>query len=89
MDIVDIQDKYVQVAFDTVSAIALSSLPGNFWVEFFPIFRYLPHWVPGTSFKNFIDKYRPAISKMLNDPFDRMKEEMVMTRIQGSRSCLI
>lgn len=76
-------DEYVQLASTVVSSISLSSLPGKFWVEYFPILRHLPSWIPGTYFKKYAEGNRPASLKLLNQPFDEMKEKLVLNRMKS------
>ena len=78
MDIRNLQDEYVRIAADIVSAIAITSLPGNFWVEFFPVLRYLPRWVPGTYFKRFAEHHKSLARKMLDVPFDKIKQQSLV-----------
>ena len=78
MDVPTLQDEYVQIAADSVSAIATTSLLGNFWVEFFPVLRYLPRWVPGTYFKRFAEHHKSLARKMLDVPFDKIKQQSLV-----------
>ena len=85
MDVHTLQDEYVQIAAETVSAIATTSLLGNFWVEFFPVLRYLPRWVPGTYFKRFAEHHKSLARKMLDVPFDKIKQNLVSHHLKFSQ----
>lgn len=78
MDVKDMEDEYVQSATEAVSSVTMTSLPGNFWIEFFPFLRNIPGWVPGAYFQRFAKDRRPTFLKVLNRPFDEMKEKMVI-----------
>lgn len=42
----------------------------------FPILRYLPRWVPGTSFHKVVDDCREFTKDMLNIPFEYVRKSM-------------
>ena len=77
LDIQSMDDEYVRLALKAGSCITTSSLPGRFWVEFFPFLQYLPPWIPGLSFRHFADEFRPVVSQAFNVPFDMIKEKRV------------
>ena len=79
MDIQSLGDEYVQLAATAVSSGTLSSLPGKFWIEYLPFLRYLPSWFPGAYFKRFAEDNRPVTLRVLNRPFDTIKEQRVIT----------
>ncbi len=41
------------------------------------IVRYLPSWLPGTSFKNIAIEYNAIGSKSVDLPFDFVRSEVV------------
>ena len=77
MDVVDWSDEFINLSGASVTAIGATQVPGKFWVEFLPVLRYIPGWVPGAYFKRWVEQYSPMIIKMINQPFDEVKEKMV------------
>jgi hypothetical protein len=51
--------------------------PSNFLVNFLPILKHLPDWMPGASFKTFARKARDIRKLALDAPFEWVKNEMV------------
>ena len=77
MDVTTIDDEYVRLAQDAVYGLSISFLPGTYWAEYFPFLTYLPTWLPGTSFRRTMEKYRPIVREMRDKPFDKIQEDMV------------
>lgn len=77
MDIVDFNDDYIVLAEKAAEGFSLATVPGLFWVENFPILKYIPSWVPGTYSKKMAEYYKPIVKNMRNTPFDEIKDGMV------------
>ena len=43
----------------------------------FPAVRYLPEWFPGAGFKTTAKQWRESLQRLVNDPFDLVKKEVV------------
>ena len=52
-------------------------VPGAFLVEFFPMLRYIPNWVPGTVFKKVAEEYLPYVTRMREKPYADVKAAVV------------
>ncbi|KAK7687260.1 hypothetical protein QCA50_009765 [Cerrena zonata] len=76
MDITDMHDEYIQTAEAAMFALSTAQVPGRFWVEFLPILKYVPDWFPGAYFKRWAKKYKPIVNRMVDHPFDAVKEDM-------------
>lgn len=67
--------KAVEVA---MQGFAKASEPGAFWVDYFPILRYVPEWVlPGGGFKALARRMRRELDEMYDLPYAFVKERMV------------
>ena len=77
MDINDLHDEYVILAQEAVEGISRATVPGVYWVEHFPLLRYIPSWVPGAYSKRMTEYYKPFVQTMRNKPFDEIKRRMV------------
>ena len=77
MDVNGMDDHYVHTAEVAVNALGTTQVPGKFWVEFMPIFRHVPSWVPGAYFKRYLKRFAPEINKMVDEPFDVVKQNIV------------
>ena len=80
MNIQDMNDEYVITAQTAVEGLSISHIPGAFLVEYFPLLRFLPSWVPGVTFKKFGRHYLTYVEKMRNQPFDIVKTGLVYSR---------
>lgn len=77
MDVTNMKHGYIQLAETVVEGVSDAQLPGKFWVHFLPIFKYIPSWVPGAYFKKFVERHNPVVQKMLGQPFEAVKKDIV------------
>ena len=77
MEVTQMDDYYIHTAEVAVSAVATVLVPGKFWLEFMPLLKGIPSWVPGAYFKRYIEKFAPEVNKMIDEPFDAVKQDMV------------
>ena len=70
-------DKYVKLAEDAVQGLSLSRIAGRFWVEYLPILKYIPPWVPGSSARKLGAKVKPLAQATRNDAYDDTMVAMV------------
>ncbi|KAJ7058080.1 cytochrome P450 [Mycena amicta] len=73
----DDNDPYLELADKAIEGLAAASLPGAFLVEFIPILKYVPSWLPGASFKRKARRWRELSRDMLELPFLSTKRAMV------------
>lgn len=72
-----IDDEYINVASAAAEIVHVSRTPGKFWVDFVPLLKYIPAWVPGAAAKKFGARSLPVVQKMVNQPFDMVKNNTV------------
>ena len=77
IDIKDSEDPYILVAEEAVSQVAEAGVPGAFWVDFFPILKYVPSWFPGAGFQKIAARARVMATSMAEEPFRYVKEQLV------------
>lgn len=77
MDVKDLDDEYVVTAQLAMEGQALGHIPGAFWVEYFPIMKRIPSWVPGARFQKLADEFRPFVENMRSKPYNEMREAVV------------
>ncbi|KAH8103605.1 CyP450 monooxygenase [Cristinia sonorae] len=71
--ITSIDDEYVTLAKVAVEALSQAVIPGACWVEYMPILKYIPSWVPGTASMKLAEKYLPYVTKMKDQPYSEVK----------------
>ena len=70
-------DEFVIAAQMAMEGLSKVAIPGAYWVEYFPLLRYLPNWFPGMSFRKLVDEYLPYVSSMREGPYNHVKAAMV------------
>ena len=79
--IYDMHDPYISTAREAVEAFSSSRLPGKFWVDFLPVLKYVPVWVPGAAARKFGAHFKPIVDNLRDGPSDAVKEELVRQRL--------
>ena len=63
-------DKHILIAEDARQALAEGFNPGAFWVDFLPILKYVPAWVPGAGFQKKAAAWKLSTTAMRNLPWN-------------------
>ncbi|KAJ3555329.1 hypothetical protein NM688_g2639 [Phlebia brevispora] len=63
----------IMEALETFNAI---KVPGAFWVDIFPLLRYLPKWTPGVTFHQYGDLNKPKVAAARERPFKRTVQDI-------------
>ncbi|KAF8960141.1 cytochrome P450 [Flammula alnicola] len=69
-------DPYIMTAQEGVHPILEAAMPGAFFVDLFPILKYVPEWMPGAGFKRKARRWRHLQEQMLNKPYDALIRTM-------------
>ena len=70
-------DPYITIAEEVLSGLAEAGIPGTFWVDMFPILKYVPSWFPGAGFQKKAARWREGIMAMSENPFRHVQENLV------------
>ena len=70
-------DEYFIMAQMAMEGIDKAVIPGVHWVDYFPILRHVPSWVPGAAAQKLAKFYRPYLKVLREMPFLGVKEDMV------------
>ena len=70
-------DPYISIAEETLNGIVEAGVPGAFWVDLFPILKYVPSWFPGAGFQKKAARWREAMNTMVDKPFRQVREQLV------------
>jgi len=62
---------------ETLQEISQASVPGTYCVDFIPILKYVPAWVPGAGFQRVAQEYKILGQKLRNEPFEATEQHMV------------
>ncbi|KAH9917080.1 cytochrome P450 [Fomitopsis serialis] len=72
--VTSVGDAHVRKVDAAVGGIFEAGNPGSMLVDFFPVLKWIPAWMPGASWKRTADRLRPAIDSMNLDPFRAIME---------------
>ncbi|KAJ3561807.1 hypothetical protein NP233_g9969 [Leucocoprinus birnbaumii] len=62
-------DKFVNILEETLRLAGVLNTPGKFWVEFLPILRYVPAWLPGAGFRKLARSLGQTMGRLENVPY--------------------
>ncbi|EIM84242.1 cytochrome P450 [Stereum hirsutum FP-91666 SS1] len=65
--------KYVKLSKETHEFIQHAVIPGSFLVDFIPLLRYVPAWVPGAGFKRLARLAKSKGQEMVDGAFSEVK----------------
>ncbi|KAH8804287.1 cytochrome P450 [Flagelloscypha sp. PMI_526] len=63
-------DPYLKLAESLIEVTAIGLEQGRWMVDFFPILKHLPSWMPGAGFKRFAEECRAQVEKLGVVPYD-------------------
>ncbi|KAI0747137.1 cytochrome P450 [Daedaleopsis nitida] len=73
------QDPLVKVVEIAMHGFAKASEPGAFWVDYFPLLRYVPGWLlPGGGYKAVARRMRRELDEMYDLPYAFVKQQMLI-----------
>ena len=70
-------DPYISIAEEVMNGITQAGIPGSFWVDLFPVLKYVPSWFPGAGFQKKAARWREAIHIAADKPFGHVQEQLV------------
>jgi len=71
---------YISIAEEAVTGSTEAGIPGAFWVDRFPILKYIPSWFPGAGFQKKAARWREATNTMAENPFRHVQEQLVQVQ---------
>jgi len=77
INIKESDDPYIATAEIALEGLAEAGIPGNFWVDIFPILKHVPAWFPAAGFKRKAAYWREVNKDIRKKPFMHVKSEMV------------
>ena len=54
-----------------------ANIPGIYLVDYFPILKHVPSWVPGTAAKRLAEHYAPYVVSSREKPYEEVKQAIV------------
>ena len=82
------EDPYISIAEEAMHGAGEAGIPGAFWVDLFPILKYVPSWVPGAGFKRKAAYWREITNAMAEKPFRHVQEQLVIVHFLRAHELL-
>ena len=79
IDVQESDDPHISLTEESLNGITEASIPGAFWVDFFPILKYVPSWFSGAGFQKKAAHWSQVNASMIQRPFDYVKDQLVGT----------
>jgi len=73
----DGDDPFINLIEKANNNFNAATVPGAFLVDFFPILKRLPEWLPGSGFLKTARLWAKDTAEMVDVPYDYTKQEMV------------
>ncbi|KAG6330379.1 hypothetical protein ID866_8709 [Astraeus odoratus] len=73
---IDGDDPLVALAQLASSHLSLSTAPGAYYVDFVPLLKYVPSWLPGAGFKRKAKVYSAVVRDLVQVPYNIVKTQM-------------
>ena len=77
IDVQESNDPYILAAEEAMKGISEAGVPGAFWVDVFPVLKYVPSWFPGTGFQKKAAHWREVNKYLIEKPFLYVEEQLV------------
>ncbi|CCL98337.1 uncharacterized protein FIBRA_00331 [Fibroporia radiculosa] len=71
-----VDDGFIEWADDVITRIFETGSPGASLIDFFPILKYIPGWVPWAEVQRKASRMRPEIQQLHDVPYERVKNAM-------------
>ena len=88
IDVKESNDPYLKIAEEAFNGLAEASVIGAFWVDIFPLLKYVPSWVPGAGFQKKAAHWKAVNITMAEKPFNYVKQQLVQDRLKIFRAQL-
>ncbi|KAF9058200.1 cytochrome P450 [Panaeolus papilionaceus] len=69
-------DPLVVALEDGMKQLGVLNIPGKYWVEYFPILRFVPEWFPGAGFKHLARVIGESMSRLEDQPLEWAKKQI-------------
>ncbi|PCH38773.1 cytochrome P450 [Wolfiporia cocos MD-104 SS10] len=70
------EDAFVDVADQALQGVVAYGPPGTTHIDFMPILKYVPSWIPGIRFRKEAERIRRLVRQMMDVPFALVRDQM-------------
>ncbi|KAJ7160593.1 cytochrome P450 [Mycena crocata] len=69
LNVLPASDPLIGLAETTLIAAVVAATPGSFFVDFLPMLKHVPTWMPGAGFRRHAQKWKQDRAVMIDRPF--------------------
>jgi hypothetical protein len=77
IDVQEFDDPYLSLAEEALNGLNQAAILGTFWVDLFPLLKYVPNWFPGAGFQKKAAHWRKVNATLAEKPFRYVEEQLV------------
>ena len=77
IDVLPENDPYIAIAETAMHGMSEATIPGRFLVDFIPLLKYVPAWIPGAGFKKKARIWKDCAIQLLEIPFYVVQQKLV------------
>jgi hypothetical protein len=77
IDVQESDDPYLSLAEEALNGLNQAAILGTFWVDLFPLLKYVPSWFPGAGFQKKAAHWREINATLAEKPFRYVEEQLV------------
>ena len=77
IDVQESDDPYLSLAEEALNGLNEGAIPGAFWIDLFPMLKYVPSWFPGAGFQKKAAYWSAVNAAMIRKPFSHVEEQLV------------
>lgn len=77
MEIKGHDDPFYEIAEVSMHSLSMAGIFGTFYVDFIPILKHLPRWIPGAGFRRLADDWGRYVRRLRDDGFMTLRKKMV------------
>ncbi|OCH90107.1 cytochrome P450 monooxygenase [Obba rivulosa] len=74
--ITSLNDQFLRIAERATTETVANGSPGSMLVDFFPILKHMPLWMPGAGFLRRAAQVKYHVRRMLDKPYDLVKNRL-------------
>ena len=86
--VLESDDPYISIAEVAFNGLSQAGIPGAFWVDMFPILKYVPSWFPGAGFQRKAAYWGEATNAMAEKPFRHVQAQLVLIHFLRAQELL-
>ncbi|KAI0713249.1 cytochrome P450 [Earliella scabrosa] len=77
IDVKAFDDPYILTAEAAAESISETTNAGSYFVDVLPFLRYVPEWFPGAGFQKDAKRWRVAVERLRDAPYENVKQRML------------